>query len=82
MKKDFKYFAHTFLEHNDEIKQVAFVGGDRDKAQQGFLTPLRGCTLLPCKKHVEDDITRKLANLGLNNMKMEVSKDIFRSDKE
>ena len=82
VKKDFKYFAHTLLEHNDEIKRIAFVGGDRDKAQQGFLSPLRGCTFLPCEKHVEEDITRKLANLGLNDMKMEVLKDIFESDKE
>ena len=81
-EKDFKYFAHTLLEHNDKIKRIAFVGGDRDKAQQGFLSPLRGCTFLPCKKHVEDDITRKLANLGLNDMKMEVLKDIFGSEKE
>lgn len=81
-EKDFKYFAHTLLEHNDKIKRIAFVGGDRDKAQQGFLSPLRGCTFLPCKKHVEDDITRKLTDLGLNDMKKEVLKDIFGSDKD
>lgn len=61
---------------------MAFVGGDRDKAQQGFLSPFRGCTFLPCKKHIEDDIIRKLTDLGLNEMKLEVLKDIFGSDKE
>jgi len=81
-EKKFKYFAHTLLEHNDKIKRIAFVGGDRDKAQQGFLSPLRGCTFLPCKKHVEDDVSRKLANLGLNDVKMEVLKNIFGSDRE
>ena len=70
------------MEHNDKIKRIAFVGSDQDKAQQGFLSPLRGCTFLPCKKHVEDDITRKLNDLGLNGMKMEVLKDIFGSDKD
>ena len=76
-ENEFKYFAHTLLEHNDKIKHRAFVGGDRDKAPQGFLSPLRGCTFLPCKKHVEDDIIRKLSDMGLNDMKMEVSKDIL-----
>ncbi|XP_068744815.1 uncharacterized protein [Montipora capricornis] len=80
-EKEFKYFAHTLLEHNDKIKRTAFVGGDRDKAQQGFLSPLRGCTFLPCK-HVEDDIIRKLSDMSLNDMKMEVLKDIFGSDKD
>ena len=80
-EKDFKYFAHTLLEHNDKLNRIAFVGSDRDKAQQGFLSPLRGCTFLPCKKHIEDDITRKLGDLGLNDIKVEVLKDIFGSEK-
>ena len=58
------------------------MGGDRDKAQQGSLSPLRGCTFLPYKKHIEDDIIRNLSDMGLNDMKMEVSKDIFGSDKD
>ena len=69
------------MEHNDKIKRVAFVGGDRDKAQQGFLSPLRRCTFLPCKKHVEDDISRKIDDLGLKDMKKEVLMDIFGCDK-
>jgi len=58
-EKKFNYIAHTLLEHNDKIKRIAFVGGYRDKAQQGFHSPLRGCTFFPCKKHVKDDVTRK-----------------------
>lgn len=81
-EKEFKYFAHILLDHNYKIKCTAFVGGDRDKAQQGFLSPLRGCTFLPCKKDVQDDIIRKLSNMRLNDMKMEVLKDIFGSDKD
>jgi len=81
-EKDFKYFTRTLMKHNDKIKWIALVGGDRDKAQQGFLSPLRGSTFLLCKKHIEDDITRKLNDLGLNEMKMEVLKDIFGSDKD
>ena len=81
-EREFKYFAHTLLDHNYKIKRTALVGGDRDRAQQDFLSPLRGCTFLPCKKHVQDDIIRKLSDMGLNDMKMEVLKDIFGSDKD
>ena len=36
---------------------------DRDKTQQGFLSPLRGCIYLPCWKHIDDDITGQLTDL-------------------
>ncbi|KAK3704120.1 hypothetical protein QZH41_006809 [Actinostola sp. cb2023] len=80
-EKDFKYFIYTLLEQNDKLERVAFVGGDRDKAQQGFTTPLKRCTFLPCKKHVEDDITRKLSDIGLSDIKSEILTDIFGSEK-
>ena len=80
-EKDFKYFSHTLLEMNEHFEDVAFVGGDRDKAQQGFIKPLKRCKFLPCKKHVEDDISRKLTCLGLGDLKEEVSKDIFGDEK-
>ena len=80
-EKDFKYFSHTLLEHNDKIKRIAFVGGDRDMAQQSFLSPLTRCTFFHCKKHVEDDISRKSDDLGLKDIKNEVLLDIFGSDK-
>jgi len=79
-EKVFKYFSPTLLKHNDKINCVAFVGGDRDKAQLGFLSPLCRCTFLPCKKHAED-ITHKIDGLGLKDMKEEVLLDIFGSDK-
>ena len=47
-----------------------------------FLSPLVRSTFLPCKKHVEDDIIRKISELRLNDMKIEVLKDIFGSDKK
>ena len=80
-EKDFKYFSHTLLEHNDKIKRIAFVGGDRDMTQQSFLSPLTRCTFFHCKKHVEDDISRKSDDLGLKDIKNEVLLDIFGSDK-
>ena len=36
---------------------------------------------LPCKKHVKDDVARKLSDLGSGAMKDEVLKDIFGDDK-
>jgi hypothetical protein len=66
---------------NEHFEDIVFVGGDRDKAQQGFIKPLKQCKFLPCKKHVEDDISRKLTCLGLGDLKEEVSKDIFGDEK-
>lgn len=76
-EKDFKYFSHSLLEVNQGFEEIAFVGGDRDQAQKGFLRPLKRSIFLPCKKHVEDNISRKLSNLGNSAMKNEVLRDIF-----
>ena len=80
-EKDFRYFSYSLLEVNDKFEDISFVGGDRDKAQKGFLKPLKRSTFLPCKKHVQDDILRKLSDLGNGTMKDEVLKDIFGSDR-
>ena len=40
-EKDFKYFSHSLLEVNQGFKEIAFVCGDRDQAQNGFLRSLR-----------------------------------------
>ena len=75
---NFLYFIHTLLECSYELERVAFVVGDRDKAQARYI--LKGCTFLPCKKHLEDDITRKIADLGLSAVRKEGLEDIFGSD--
>ena len=80
---NFLSFIHTLLECTCELERVAFVGGDRDKAQTNFLKPLKGCTFLPCKKHVRDDITRKIADRGLSAVRkgiLELEKGIIDSD--
>ena len=71
------YFIHSLLEANYALERLTFLGADRDKAQSSFLIPLKGCTFLPCKKHVEDNITRKIADLGLTSIKNEILEDIF-----
>ena len=80
-KKDFKYFCYSLLEINKGFEGISFLGRDRDKAHQGFRKPLMHSIFLPCKKHVEDDISRKLCDLGSGAMKDEVLKDIFGDDK-
>lgn len=54
-----------------------FVGSDRHMAQSFFLKLLKGCTFLLCEKHVEDDITRKIADLGLTFIKYELLQHVF-----
>lgn len=76
-QRDYLYFAHTLLESNYAMERIEFLGGDRDKAQLGFLKPLKGCTFIACKKHVEDDIKRKITDLGLNSIRHELVHDIF-----
>lgn len=76
-EKDFKYFSHSFLEVNQGFEEIAFVGGDRYQAQNGFLRPLKSSIFLPCEKHVEDDISRKMSDFGKSAMKNEVLRDIF-----
>ena len=79
-EKDFKYFCYSLFEINEGFEEVSIGGGDRDKAQQGFVKPLKRAIFLQYKKHVEDDISRKLTDLGNGAMKDEVLKDIFGND--
>ena len=61
----FLYFANTLLEAKYEFEQVRYVGGDRSQSQKAFLKPLKGAKFLPCKKHLEDDMKRKMSTLGI-----------------
>lgn len=81
-QRAYLYFAHTLLESNYALEQIAFVGGDRDKAQPFFLKLLEGCTFLPCKKHVKDNVMWKIADLGLTSIKCELLKDIFGDERK
>ena len=77
---DSLYFTHTLLECSYKLERVAFVGRGRDKAQASFLKPLKGCTFLPCEKHVGDDITKEIGDLGLSAVQKEILEDIFGGD--
>ncbi|XP_022780689.1 uncharacterized protein LOC111321932 [Stylophora pistillata] len=80
-QRDYLYFTHTLLESNYNLEKVAFLGGDRDKAQSFLLKPSKGCTFIPCTKHVQDDIMRKIGELGLSSAKSEILQDTFRDER-
>lgn len=75
-KRDYQVFCHALLEIDENVELINYVVGDRDKAQAGFMIPLKGATFLPCKKHVQDDI-RKLTELSLGPHKETIISDIF-----
>jgi len=81
-QKDYLYFAHTLLESSYALERIVFVGGDRDKVQSFFLKPLEGSIFLLCKKHVEDNIMEKIADLGLNSIKCELLQDVFGDERK
>ena len=78
-KKDYQAFCHALLEINENIELVNYVGDDRDKAQAGFMIPLKGATFFPCMKHVQDEVARKLTALELSSLKAAILADIFGS---
>ena len=49
----------------------------------GFIEPLKGIILIPCTKHVQDDIKQKLSSIGItgDHLKHEIMCDIFGNDK-
>ena len=55
---DFHYLASTFIEIKQSIKDCKFTGGDRDTAQKFFTNLFPDHCLIPCTKHVNDDISR------------------------
>ena len=76
---DFHYFASTLKERNRDIENILFVGSDRQKAiENGISAQLPIAHFLACSKHVEDNITRKMALLNISGeAKSEILADIF-----
>ena len=77
-KEDFVYFSHSLVQQNEKFENVNFVGADRSAALKGFLQPLKGAVLLPCTKHVKDNIEMQLKSLGIQDEeKKHIMNDIF-----
>ena len=81
----FCYFAQTIIACKNDLKSVLFVGSDRDRALiNGMSNHFLIATNLYCKKHVEDDIRRKLATLPhlTSAVKKTILSDIFGSERK
>lgn len=77
-KEDFVYFAQTLVQQNEKFENVNFVGADRSAALKGFLQPLKGAVLVPCTKHVRDNIEFQLNSLRIEEEeKKNIITDIF-----
>ncbi|CAB4002048.1 Hypothetical predicted protein, partial [Paramuricea clavata] len=77
-KEDFVYFGQTLVQQNESIENVRFIGSDRSSALKGFMQPLKGAVLVPCTKHVKDNIERQFKTLGVNEKdKKSILFDIF-----
>ena len=76
----FSYFPQTLISQEDNLKSILFVGSDRDKALvNGTAKHFHIATNLFCKKHLEDDITRKFTSIPhlTADMKKTIMTDIF-----
>ena len=82
--KVFSYFAQTLVEVNDDVKNLLFLGSDRDKAMiNGMSKHFLFARNVFCTKHVKDDIKRKFADdLSYipSSVRNEILKDIFGSE--
>ena len=78
----FSYLASSMTRLKPSQARILGVGCDRDKAIKNGLTPhFPSAVFLACKKHFEDDIQRKLTDLGVNgNERKEIVADIFGSE--
>ena len=80
----FRYMSSCMTRLCPDIQNVRAVGTDRDRALfNGFLQQFPRAIHVLCKKHMEDDIQRKLTHLGITgNYKIDFIKDIFGSAAE
>lgn len=78
----FGYLASSMIRLKPSLVRILAVGRDRDKAIKNGLTPHFPCAVfLACKEHFEDDIQRKLTELGVNgNERKDIVADIFGSE--
>ena len=77
-KEDFIYFSQTLIQQNEMFEQLKYLGSDRGQALKGFQQPLKGVTMVPCAKHVQDDIKVKMTSLGITGSeRQEIMFDIF-----
>lgn len=63
----FSYFGATLTGLDKELKNVRFIGLDREEAVESRMSPfLNVSTWWACKRNVEEDCRRKLSTLGIS----------------
>lgn len=63
----YQYFSSSLVSLNADLSNVVAIGSDRDVAlRKGFSSSFPIATMVYCKGHVEQDIHRKLRDLGVD----------------
>ena len=81
-QESYNFLASSLVSIEQELSNVLATGSDRDAALRKGMKPFFPlATWLWCKKHVEDDVTRKLFDLRIGELeRKEFFLDIFGSD--
>ena len=62
----YKFFGSSLVSLDDELSNILAIGSDRDTAlRKGFSSFFPIATQLCCKGHLEQDIRRKMRDLGI-----------------
>ena len=78
----FAYLASSMIRVNPKLVSLLAIGSDRDRAtKKGLGSQFPSAVFVACKKNFEDDLKRKLSDLGVNDKaKKEFMADIFGSE--
>ena len=81
-QESYNFLASSLVSIEEELSNVLAIGSDRDAALRKRMKPFFPlATWLSCKKHVEDDVSRKLVDLRIGELeRKEFLLDIFGSD--
>ena len=81
-QESYNFLASSLVSIDNELSNIVAIGSDRDAALRKGIKPCFPiATWLCCKKHVEDDVTRKLLELRIGESeRKEFLLDIFGSD--
>ena len=65
-QESYNFLASSLVSIDNELSNIVAIGSDRDAALRKGIQPCFPiATWLSCKKHVEDDVTRKLLELRI-----------------
>ena len=80
--ESYKFFGSSIVSLDDELSNILAIGSDRDVAlRKGFSSCFPIATQLCCKGHLEQDIRRKMRDLGISQFHEKLFlQDIFGSE--